>query len=219
MKLLISTLIGLAIGTGMFFWSSQAALRDGIYTSLIWQEIEVPNAVLGVEHSVGYNREQDFFWEELTAKKEFKVELLKELGEPVGGYQRADGSYMPVLIFKHTWPNFPKEEDARLFLGIREQFLTEPHVEIPSHVEKELKAASTVFIRWIERRGISARKIGEPFIDSFNFDTPQESWRKWGYKIVASTVLACWLTLFVSLKLTSQNKSVLTTPEAAPPTS
>jgi hypothetical protein len=219
MKFLISTLIGLAFGTGVFFWSSQAALRDGIYTSLIWQEIEVPNAVLGVEHSVGYDREQGFFWEELTATKAFKVELLKQLGEPVGDYQRVNGSYLPVLVFKHTWPNYPKEEDARLFIGIRKQFLAEPYTEIPIDIEKELNAAATVFIREIKERGIESEKVGEPFIDSFDFDTPQKAWKRWGFKLVASTVLACWLTLFVALKLKNQNKSVLTTPEAAPPTS
>jgi len=208
MKFLISTLIGLAIGTGVFFWSSQAALRDGIYTSLIWQEIDVPNAVLGVENSIGYDREQDFFWEELTATKAFKIELLKELGEPIGDYQRENGSYLPVLVFKHTWPNYPKEEDARLFLGIRKQFLAEPYTKIPTGIEKELNAASTVLIREIKERGIESEIVGEPFIDSFDFDTPQKAWKRWGYKIVLSTVLACWLTFFVSIKLRSQNEGV-----------
>src|SRR5690606_17651019 len=146
----------------------------GIYTSLIWQEIDVPNAVLGVEDSAGYDREQDFFWEEITGAKAFKVALLKELGEPIGDYQRVDGSYLPVLIFKLTWPKFPKEEDARLFIGIREQFLTEPYSEIPNDIEKELDAAVAVFIREIKRRGIDSERIGEPFIDSFDYDSPQK---------------------------------------------
>ncbi len=213
MKFLISTLIGLAIGTGVFFWSSQATLREGIYTSFIWQEIDVPNAELGIEHYVGYDQPQDFFWEEITGSRAFKVELLKELGYPVGGYVRNDGHFLPVIVFKCTEPH---GRDARLFLGIREQFLTEPYSEVPNHIEKELDASTSVFIREVKKRGIESKTIGEPFIDSFNYETPQEAWKRWGYKIASSTVLACWLTLFASQKLTNQNKSVDTTPVSAP---
>lgn len=216
MKYVAATIVGIVTGVcviATIIFSSSDGL---LHTSLVWQEVNVPNAALGFEHSVGYDSEQDFYWDEITHSKTYKIELLKELGRNVGPYGRESGGFLPYLVFKKTIRVGTPQEDDRLFLGIRKQFLQEPLTEVPPNLDEELQAATKVFIRMIGERGVPARKIGTVFLESRQYDTILDAMRRWGTQVVLGTLFSSWLTTFLmSRKKKNPNNPLETTPDGA----
>jgi len=211
MKYFATTLVGIITGILAIAWIIFPYYNRMNYTSIIWQEIDVPNAALGFEHSVGYDRGQDFYWEEVTNSKAYKIELLKELGREIGPYKRENG-FLPYLVFKKLIKTNTKEEDDRLFLGIRNQFRFEPYLEAPPKLKEELEAATQVFARIIGERGVPSKKVGKAFLETQEVNTPKDILQRIGYKVFLGTLASSWLILFLSSrKKNNPNQAILTT--------
>jgi len=207
MKYVAATLIGILGSTIALAWIVIPAYHQWGYISFVCQEIEVPNSWIGFEHHAGYDKEQEFYWSEISHTKEFKIRLLSELGRNAGGYGE-DNEYMPVIEFKNLITPNTSPEDDRLVIAIRAQFLSEPYEEVPTDLKVEIQAAAKVFVDMIGERGIPAETVGEAFIR--NPPSPRRDYlQRIGYKVVLCFLVSCAFVAYVSSRLNRSPSKVL----------
>lgn len=164
-----------------------------------FQEFATAAPEQGFEYIVGYRAERAFYWQEIVASKEYKLEVLRQLGETPESQR---GRLLPSVSVERylEWQSKRKES---LYLVV--DFLDSPN-EVPARTDmpQVFAANARAFVAVLKSRGVVATPTGEVAF--------------WNHDVGSWKIIAGWYWLeFLSIGVVSSLvTALLLRPKAIP---
>jgi hypothetical protein len=156
----VLTLIAVMVVRWSHYWGLGTPLN---FQSYAFRELKTADTTAGFEHIVGYDKPQAFYWSEIVYSKEYKLEVLRQLGEtPQSRYGLLD--QVSAEVREPLYQYFFEESEPRrrdgLYLILYFIESAEPVTE-STYLVAEFEAYERAFIEVLKRRNVEAKPVGE----------------------------------------------------------
>jgi len=180
------------------------------YTNYVVQEFDTDSPKEGFEHVVGYTGSQEFYWNQVTASRSYKLKVLNEM-------QITPESKLGLLENVDILRNIPWDSEKRnsLFLVLAYPNSDEALTTISHDLDSTVSDFTSALVNEAKERGVTLAPKGTVLIHSIDHGSINYTLRKWSVRVLSLSLFSAIATALALMKY-RPNQAVDTTAVSAP---